>query len=216
MTEAIPKALVDVAGEPFIVHQLRLLRREGITKVVLCVGYLGDMLRDRVGDGANFGLEIHYSFDGEQLRGTGGALKRALPMLGDDFFVLYGDSYLDINYAQALAVFQTAGLPALMTVYRNAGRWDTSNVLYDGVKVIAYDKRHPTQDMQFIDYGLGILTAGIIGAWREETFDLADVYTRLAAAGALAGFETTRRFYEIGTHEGLKATDAYLRGTDNG
>lgn len=216
ITQTIPKALVDVAGEPFVFHQLRLLRREGFERIVLCVGYLGEMLRERIGDGTDFGLEIRYSFDGEKLLGTGGALKRALPMLGREFFVLYGDSYLDINYAEPLAAFRKAGLPALMTVYRNVGRWDTSNVLFDGARVVRYDKRHPTQDMQYIDYGLGILVTGIIGGWPEETFDLSDVYTRTAASRELAGFEAPRRFYEIGTREGLKETDAYLRERHNG
>ena len=212
LTQTIPKALVEVADAPFIVHQLRLLHREGIRDVILCLGYLGEMVRDRIGDGAEFGLKVAYSFDGEELRGTGGALKRALPLLGDSFFVLYGDSYLDIGYAAPLEAFRKSGLPALMTVYRNQGRWDTSNVLFDGAKVVRYDKRNPTPDMQYIDYGLGILSSEIIAGWPEETFDLAAVYTRLAGEGRLAGFEASRRFYEIGTYQGLRETDAYLKG----
>jgi NDP-sugar pyrophosphorylase family protein len=191
---------------------LRLLHREGIRDVILCLGYLGEMVRDRIGDGAEFGLKVAYSFDGEELRGTGGALKRALPLLGDSFFVLYGDSYLDIDYVAPLTAFRKSGLLALMTVYHNQGRWDTSNVLFDGAKVARYDKRNPTPDMQYIDYGLGILSSGIIAGWPEETFDLAALYAKLAGEGQLAGFEATRRFYEIGTHQGLRETDAYLKG----
>lgn len=213
ISETLPKALIAVAGEPFIAHQLRLLQREGVERVVLCVGHLGEMIRDFVGDGAGFGLKVDYGFDGDTLLGTGGALKRALPHLGDAFFVLYGDSYLDITYAPVLAAFRRAGAPALMTVFRNDGRWDTSNVLFDGSRVVRYDKRAPTPDMRYIDYGLGILTpATLVQRPAGTAFDLADVYAALADAGELAGYEVTRRFYEIGTPAGLAETDAYLKG----
>jgi D-sedoheptulose 7-phosphate isomerase len=182
---------------------------------VLCVGYLGEQVRDFVGDGSRFGLDVAYSFDGDVLMGTGGALRRALPLLGDTFFVLYGDSYLDVALAPIALAFRRQGLPALMTVFRNEGRWDTSNVLFDGVRVVRYDKRAPRPDMRYIDYGLGLLTGDVLA--RESTvqpFDLSDVYAALAAAGRLAGFEVTRRFYEIGTPSGLAETDQYLRGSD--
>src|SRR6266481_3446322 len=91
-----PKSMLVVAGEPFIAHQLRLFRREGLERVVLCVAHLGDQIEDFVGDGAKFGLSVNYSPDGETLMGTGGAVKKALPLLGDEFFITYGDSYLDI------------------------------------------------------------------------------------------------------------------------
>jgi NDP-sugar pyrophosphorylase family protein len=208
-----PKALIAVAGEPFIAHQLRLLRREGVERVVLCVGHLGEMIRGFIGDGRGFGLKVEYSFDGDKLLGTGGALKRALPLLGDAFFVLYGDSYLDIAYAPVLAAFRRARAPALMTVFRNDGRWDTSNVMFDGVRVVRYEKSAPTPDMRYIDYGLGILTpATLLHRPVGSAFDLAEVYRTLADAGELAGFEVTRRFYEIGTPAGLAETDAFLKG----
>ena len=158
VSERLPKSLVAVAGEPFIAHQLRLLRREGLERVVLCVGHLGEMIREFVGDGARFDLTVEYSFDGDRLLGTGGALRQALPLLPDTFFVLYGDSYLDIAFEPVLAAFRRCGAAAMMTVFRNEGRWDTSNVLFDGQRVVRHDKRAPTPDMQYIDYGLGIFT----------------------------------------------------------
>ena len=211
-TERVPKALLEVAGRPFVEHQLGLLRREGIDRVVLCVGFLGEMIESCVGDGTRFGLSVRYSFDGERLLGTGGALRRALPLLGEQFFVLYGDSYLDIAYAPVQAAYRRSGLPALLTVFRNEGRWDTSNVLFDGKRVVRYDKRSPAEDMKFIDYGLGILDGDILRAVKDETFDLSDLYTALAREGKLAGFEATRRFYEIGTPSGLAEADDHLRG----
>jgi N-acetyl-alpha-D-muramate 1-phosphate uridylyltransferase len=212
VAERIPKALFEVAGKPFIEHQLALLRREGIARVVLCVGFLGEMVEAHIGDGARFGLKVAYSFDGERLLGTGGALRRALPMLGENFFVLYGDSYLDIAYAPVQAAYRASGLPALMTVFRNEGRWDTSNVVFDGKHVMLHDKRHRTEDMKFIDYGLGVVSGDIIRAWKDEAFDLSDLYGSLAREGRLAGFEATTRFYEIGTPSGLAEADAHLRG----
>jgi len=212
VAERIPKALFEVAGKPFIEHQLALLRREGVDRVVLCVGFLGEMIEACIGDGARFGLAVSYSFDGEKLLGTGGALRRALPMLGEHFFVLYGDSYLDIAYAPVQAAYRQSGLPALMTVFRNEGRWDTSNVEFDGTHVVRHDKRHRTEDMKFIDYGLGVVSSDILRACEDEAFDLSDLYASLAQEGRLAGFEATRRFYEIGTPSGLAETDGYLRG----
>jgi MurNAc alpha-1-phosphate uridylyltransferase len=212
VTERIPKALIEVAGRPFVEHQLRLLQREGVRKVVLCVGYLGEMIEAVIGDGSRFGISVSYSFDGERLLGTGGALRRALPLLGQHFFVLYGDSYLDIAYAPVQATYRDSGLPALMTVFRNEGRWDTSNVLFDGSQVVRYDKRHPTPDMKFIDYGLGVLSSDLFDVAKEEVFDLSDLYAGLAGEGRLAGFEETQRFYEIGTPSGLAEADSHLRG----
>lgn len=212
VTQTIPKSLIEVAGRPFIDHQLELLRAEGIQNVVLCVGYLGEMIKTHVGNGGRFGLSVRYSFDGEKLLGTGGALRRALPLLGPEFFVLYGDSYLEIDYAAVQAAYRGSAKPALMTVFRNEGQWDTSNVLFDGVRIVRYDKRNPTADMKYIDYGLGILSNDLLKHRDNEAFDLADIYAELVAGGRLAGFEATKRFYEIGTPTGLALTDDHLKG----
>jgi MurNAc alpha-1-phosphate uridylyltransferase len=209
-TQTIPKSLIEVAGRPFIDHQLELLRAEGIKQVVLCVGYLGEMIESHIGDGERFGLSVRYSFDGEKLLGTGGALRRALPLLADDFFVPYGDSYLEIDYAAVQAAYRASAKPALMTVFRNEGQWDTSNVLFDGEKIVRYDKRNPTADMKYIDYGLGIVSSDLL-KHQSEAFDLADIYAELVAKGRLAGFEAKKRFYEIGTPSGLALTEGHLK-----
>ena len=130
ITEKIPKSLVPVAGKPFLAHQLELLHARGIRRAVLCIGHLGEMIQRDFGDGAAFGVKLDYSFDGEKLLGTGGAIKRALPLLGDEFFVLYGDSYLPVEYAPVAEFFHRSGKPGLMTVYRNEGSYDTSNVVF--------------------------------------------------------------------------------------
>lgn len=211
LTEDIPKSLVEVAGKPFIVHQLELLRHNGVQRVILCVGYLGEMIRDLLGDGRALGMHIDYVFDGSMLLGTGGALKQALPILGDVFFVLYGDSYLEIDYRAVHVAYEQDDKLGLMTVYRNDGRWDRSNVLFEDGRIVRYDKRHPTPDMCHIDYGLGVLHAeALADVPSNQVYDLADVYVGLLARDRLAGFEVNQRFYEIGSPTGLEETRRYL------
>ena len=141
VTEKIPKSLVPVAGKPFLAHQLELLRSRGICRAVLCVGYLGDMIQHDFGDGSAFGIQLDYSFDGPQLLGTGGAVKQALPLLGEEFFVLYGDSYLPVEYRSVAEFFRRSGKLGCMTVYRNEGRYDTSNVVFGDGEIAVYDKK---------------------------------------------------------------------------
>ena len=211
ITQTIPKALVDVAGMPFIVRQLDYLREEGVTHVVLCVGHLGEMIEEVVGNGAHLGLSVSYSYDGSLLLGTGGALKKALPLLSDHFFILYGDSYLPISYHEVQHRFEHCGRSALMTVLKNGDRWDKSNVLFVDGELIAYNKHKPHPDMSYIDYGLGLVSANLFASYPSDSpFDLADVYQDLSARKALAGFEVHDRFYEIGSHQGLKETNAYF------
>ncbi len=212
ITEKIPKLLVEVAGEPFFSHQIRLLKKNGLTKIVLCVGYLGEMIVEQYGDGSKWGVSIDYAFDGPKLLGTGGALIAALPRLGDAFYVLYGDSYLPVDYRAVGDFFLKSGQLGLMTVYENQGRYDTSNVEFTGGEIKTYDKKHRTPAMRHIDYGLGVFSAAAFdGFARDAVVDLAAVQTQLCARRQLAGFELKQRFYEIGSHEGLNELDALLR-----
>lgn len=207
-----PKALVDVAGEPFIAHQLRLLASKGVREAVLCIGHLGAPLKEYVGDGARFGLAVRYSEDGPALLGTGGALKKALPLLGPEFWVTYGDAYLDTDYAAVLRRFDAARPKALMTVYRNAGRWVPSNARFDGARVTVYDKEDRSGTLEHLDYGLLLVTPAALAAVPDgRPCDLAGVLQGLAAAGELAGFEAPERFYEVGTPEGLAGMTERIR-----
>jgi len=212
ITEKIPKLLVEVAGEPFFSHQLRLLRSAGLTHIVLCVGYLGQQIVDLYGDGAKWGVKIDYAFDGPKLLGTGGALIAALPKLGAAFFVLYGDSYLPIDYQAVGDFFLRSGQPGLMTVYENHGRYDTSNVWFEAGEIKVYDKKNKVPQMHHIDYGLGVFRAAAFDGFpRNAVVDLAEVQKSLVARHQLAGYEIKQRFYEIGSHEGLQELDALLR-----
>ncbi len=211
ITKTIPKALVEVAGKPFIERQLEYLRDQGITKIVLCIGYLGEMIQDVVGSGERFGIQVYYSPDGPTLLGTGGALKKALPMLGNEFFVLYGDSFLPVDFAEVQRGFKNSGQSALMTVFANGDQWDKSNVLFEAGTLIEYNKRNPRPEMAYIDYGLGVLAADVFSSYPHRTpFDLADLYENLSVKKQLAGMEVMQRFYEIGSHSGLKEMESYF------
>jgi NDP-sugar pyrophosphorylase family protein len=212
VTEKIPKLLVEVAGEPFFSHQLRLLQAAGLTRVVLCVGHLGEQIVARYGDGAKWGMQLEYVFDGPRLLGTGGALIQALPKLGDTFYVLYGDSYLPVDYQAVGDAFQRSGRLGLMTVYENRGRYETSNVEFEDGEIRRYDKRNAGPPMHHVDYGLGVFRAAAFdGFARDAVVDLAAVQQALVARHQLAGFEVKERFYEIGSPAGLTELDARLR-----
>jgi N-acetyl-alpha-D-muramate 1-phosphate uridylyltransferase len=204
-----PKGLIEVAGEPFLCHQLRQLADHGAERVVLCVGYLGELIEQRIGV-ERFGLQIAYSFDSPELDGTLGAIRRARRLLGERFLVLYGDTYLRIDYADAVAAWRAGGLPAMMSVLRNEGRFDVSNALYADGRVLAYDKLAPGAEMRWIDYGLGGLEQGALDLVPPETRELSGLYSRLARERLLCGFEVSERFFEIGTPAALAETDAHL------
>jgi len=206
-----PKALARVAGEPFAFHQLRLLARQGARRVVFCLGHLGEQIVDVVGDGAGFGLDVRYAFDGPDPVGTAGALRQALPLLGDAFIVTYGDAYLRIDHRAVQRAFEDGTLPGLMTVLENEGRWDASNAVFAEGRVTAYDKRQPPPGARWIDYGLLVFESRVFES--DEPADLSDVCSELAARGELGGFVARERFYEIGTPHALAETDAFLRGS---
>lgn len=211
LTETIPKALVDVNGEPFIAHQLRLLRSNGIERAIVCAAHLGEMIQEYIGDGGRFNLRVEFVFDGPRLLGTAGAVKRALPLLGQNFFVLYGDSYLPCDYRAVQTAFVENGRQALMTVFHNQGYWDTSNVEYAEGRIMAYNKRSPTPRMHYIDYGLGIFHRSVFTLVPDDqVYDLAVLYQVLLKAGQLAAYEVRQRFYEIGSFAGLEETRHYL------
>lgn len=211
ITETIPKSMMEVAGKPFLYHQLEWLRREGVERVVLCVGHLGDKICAAIGDGVMWALSVDYSLDGNKLLGTGGALKKALPKLGDAFFVLYGDCYLRCSFDDVEKAFRAAAKPALMTVLENCSRWDKSNVLLNANGLVYYNKRHPAPEMRHIDYGLTAISADVLASYGgDNVFDFADLLSTLSLRGELAGFEVKNRFYEIGSPEGLKETEEFL------
>ncbi len=211
ITEKIPKSLVPVAGRPFLAHQLEMLHTRGIRHVVLCIGFLGEMIQREFGNEA-CGIKLDYSFDGPKLLGTGGAIKRALPKLGEEFFILYGDSYLPLPYAPVAETFHRSGKLGLMTVYRNEGKYDTSNVVFRDGEIVVYDKKTKLPEMRHIDYGLSLFKASVFDAYAaDQIFDLAEVMGRLVREKQLAGYEVLERFYEMGSPAGLAELENLLK-----
>lgn len=212
LTERTPKSLLDVAGRPFAEHQMDVLAKHGLKDVLFCIGHHGEQVEQALGDGGRWGMRFRFVSDGEKLLGTGGAVRRVLGLAGPEFFVMYGDSYLECDYRDIERSFHESGRRGLMTVYRNDDLYDRSNVQFEDGRIVVYDKRHRTPAMRHIDYGLGVLTAEAFEPWNdnEEAFDLADVYARLVEQGQLAGYEVPTRFYEIGSAEGLADTRALL------
>jgi N-acetyl-alpha-D-muramate 1-phosphate uridylyltransferase len=213
VTEKVPKALLPIAGRPFIHWQLGLLAQQGINEVVMCIGHLGEQIQAAVGDGSGFGVTVRYSIDGDTLQGTGGALRRALPMLGAAFFVLYGDSYLRCSFAAAQTAYEASAALGLMTVLCNQDRWEKSNVLMRRGKVVEYDKHSPRAGMRHIDYGLSVLSKQALERTpANAAFDLGDLYGELASRGELAALTVNERFYEVGSVAGIEAAEGYLTG----
>jgi NDP-sugar pyrophosphorylase family protein len=214
---ALPKALIPIAGKPFVFYQLEWLARQGVRQAVLAVGYGGKAIVEAVGDGSRFGLSVVYADEGEALRGTGGALRfiADLKLLDPGFFVLYGDSYLPIELSPLWHASNNGQVPT-MAVMRNQGKWDKSNVAFRDGELVLYDKSVAdprAQGMDYIDYGISVLTRDAIvqGIAPGAVADLAELLNRLSREGRLRGYEVFERFYEIGSPQGLDDFESYIR-----
>ena len=205
------KVLIDVAGKPFISRQLNYLSDQGIKDIVICVGHLGNQIKNYIGNGSKYNLNVSYSDDRDRLLGTGGSIKKACQILGEHFFILYGDSFLPVNFSLIEKAYFQEKKPALMTVLKNKGRWDKSNAYFKD-KCVKYNKKKPQKNMDYIDYGLNIVRNSIFSDFpSNEVFDLADVFENLSNKSLLAGFEIYDRFYEIGSINGLNDTIEFFK-----
>jgi NDP-sugar pyrophosphorylase family protein len=212
IADSTAKAMVTVAGAPFIDHQLRLLASRRVKRVVLCVSHLHEQIEHHVGDGAQFGLHVEYSYDGSTRLGTGGAVRRALPKVGAEFAVMYGDTYLNIDFCDVYKSFKASGAQGLMTVLANSDRWDKSNILFRDGRIEKYDKDNSAKEMKHIDYGLILLSSDAFkNLAAPEAFDLTLLFQDMIARAQMAGHEVFQRFYEIGSPEALEETERYLR-----
>ena len=211
-TRTVPKSLLDICGRPFIDWQLELLYRQGHTHIVLCLGHLGALVEQHVRSGVRTDMFIDFSYDGVLPLGTGGALRQALPLLPDAFMVLYGDSYLPISLDEVTTAWMHSGRPCLMTIYPNHSALDVSNVEYVPDSVFFYDKKNPNAQMQYIDYGLSILSKQAVLTYSAQgAFDLSDLYHDLVNTGQMQAHEVAQRFYEIGSPSGRIQTESYLQ-----
>lgn len=211
LTELVPKSLIEIQHRPFIDWQLRLLSRSGIEKVLICLGHKSEMIQDFVGDGARYGINVVYSFDGPNQLGTGGAIRKALPLLRDEFMVMYGDSYLPTDFKAVEAAFRSIGKPALMTVFYNKGSFDVSNVLFVNGDLKKYSKADPMPDMSHIDYGVSTFKRSVFESYAQNVpIDLSNICQDLSYSGSLAGYEVRERFYEIGSLGGIDDFREYV------
>lgn len=210
LSQTTPKSLILVHEEPFIAHQLRLLKSQGFKKVILCIGYLGNLIRAYVKNGKQFGLSVTYSEDGEQLLGTAGALYKASSLVPESFFVLYGDSYLMVDFKVIQKAFERQSKPALMTVFKNNNTGDISNIEYGGKHIIKYDKKNKTINMNYIDFGLSLFKKNIFNSL-NPFYDLDDLYKKLLIDNQLASYEVFQRFYEIGSIDGLNEFKNFIK-----
>jgi NDP-sugar pyrophosphorylase family protein len=210
VTLEIPKSLIDINGKPFIQHQIDLLRSKGISNVVLCLGNFAKPIEDYLGDGSSNSVNVKYSYDGETLLGTGGALKKAFPLVSDPFMILYGDSFLNIEYIDILNYFNNFDKSGLMTVLKNENKWDKSNIIFRDGNIIKYDKVDDAE-FEYIDYGFSILRKEAFTPYMEsDKFDLKDVFKDLISKNQMLGYEVYNRFYEIGSFKGIEETKEYL------
>jgi len=211
-TRSIPKALLPIAGRPFLAWQLEALRRSGFSEVLLCISHLGEQIREFLGDGSAFGVSAAYSEDGPKLLGTGGALRRALDLLQPRFLVTYGDSYLPFDYSAPLRDLATHSQAlGTMSVFENAGAWDQSNTEVRGEHVVRYEKGASDAALRYIDYGAIALCREVVAERPESVaFGLDQVQTELARVGKLRAYIAAERFYEVGSELGIRDLEAKL------
>lgn len=209
ITATIPKILIPIAGRPFIYHQLELFERQGIKKVVYCLGHMGNMVVDAL-QNFRIGIDIQFSFDGSTLLGTGGAIRNAIPRLGDKFLVTYGDSYLRTELFPIIKKFDFLETGGLMCVYKNLNEFDNSNVIYKNETIVDYNKCY-SPDMEYIDYGLMMFLSSAFDCFKsEESFDLSDLLRTLVKKNQLGGYEVFERFYQIGSTAGIAELENYF------
>lgn len=209
-TETVPKALLEVAGRPFVDWQLELLARSGCDEVVFCIAHLGEQIRAHVGDGRRFGVTVTYVVD--ELLGTAGALRAAMPHLADVFLVTYGDSYLPFDYGEPVRILRAHDdCDGVLAIYNNAGKYEISNVATDGTWVLRYDKRVRDPSFDHVDYGAMALRREVVAGLPPGKLGLDGVQTDLAARHRLRACVARERFYEIGSPGGLAELDAYLK-----
>jgi MurNAc alpha-1-phosphate uridylyltransferase len=212
ISKTTPKSLIDIAGKPFVDWQIGLLKKNGYKNVVFCLSHKSKEIQEYLGNGSQFNLNIEYSLDGDKQLGTGGAIKKALPILGKNFAVIYGDSYLPIQYSDPENFFVNSQSLAVMTVYKNQNQFDKSNIDFSSGKVINYDKMDIKSSSNYIDYGLTYFNSSVFDQMPVgKAFDLSIVLKMLTQEKKLDGYEVFERFYEVGSLEGVKELSEILR-----
>lgn len=208
-TLGVPKSLILINDKPFIYWQLKQLKEQNTKNIILCLGKHSKQIIDYLELNSKFGLNIKYSLEKEKL-GTGGAISNVYSKLDDYFGILYGDSYLQINFKRIEKYYKKKNKLGLMTVYKNNGLYDRSNIIYKNKKIVKYEKELQDDEMKFIDYGFGIIDKSVFRK-RRGNFDLANIYKELLSKNELASYRVKKRFYEIGSFQGMEETSEFLK-----
>jgi len=212
LTKKIPKSMMRFEGKPFLEKQLDLLKKNRIFDIVLCVGYKAEQIKKYFGDGKNFGVEIKYSSDKKRLLGTGGALKKAENLLEDSFLVMWGDSYLPFNFQKAIKFFKKSNKPGMMIVFKNLNKYEPSNVEVKNNLVKSYSKKRKTKKMKYIDYGISIYRKEVLKHLpKNQICDLTKLQQALIKKRQLLAYPAEKRFYQIGSPDGLEELKNYIK-----
>ena len=212
LTKKIPKSMMRFEGKPFLEQQLDLLKKNRIFDIVLCVGYKAEQIKKYFGDGKNFGVEIKYSSDKKRLLGTGGALKKAENLLEDSFLVMWGDSYLPFNFQKAIKFFKKSNKPGMMIVFKNLNKYEPSNVEVKNNLVKSYSKKRKTKKMKYIDYGISIYRKEVLKYLpKNQVCDLTKLQQALIKKRQLLAYPAEKRFYQIGSPDGLEELKNYIK-----
>jgi len=204
-----PKSLIKINNHPFLYHQLIYLEKQGIKEVIICAGHLGFKIKKFI-EKKKINLKIKYFNDGKKLLGTGGAIKKILPFVKNNFFVMYGDSYLPINFRNVQKLYINSKKLGLITIYKNKNKLDKSNIILKSGNIY-YDKFKPIKGMHYIDYGLNILNKRVFKYFNlKKKFDLAEVLNLISKKNLLTFMLVKKRFYEIGSLHGIKDTEDFL------
>lgn len=207
-----PKSMIKINNKPFLEYQIEILKKNSIKDIVLCVGYLAEKIKSYFGNGKKLGVNIRYSYDGDKPLGPIGALKNAEPILDDVFFIMYGDSYLTVDYKKVHRFFMKQDKLGLMVVYKNYDKYDKSNIAIKDDLVVGYGKNNSTDDMIYIDYGTSILCKKALDIVpKDKMYSTGEFFSELIKKRELLCFEAKKRFYHIGTPESLEEFNDFIR-----
>lgn len=206
-----PKALLTIGEKPFIEWQVRWLKKLGMTKLILSIGHGGELIENFLNTLSDLNLEIKIVYDGPTLLGTGGAVKKSLGLLEENFFVTYGDSFLFFDGIKMMNAHLDSQKPITMMVYKNKNQGDKSNVSILNSEMI-YDKKNIKPDMDYIDYGVSAFQRKyFLQNSNQDIFDLADLVSKASYKNEVFPYFAKHMFFEVGSPQGLENLSQFLR-----
>ena len=215
LTDNITKPMVEVGGKPFVEYLILLLKENGIKSILFLAGYLGNKIEDYFCDGSKWRVKIDYSFE-EKPIGTGGAVRLAKGKLEKNFFLLFGDSYLAIDYRGMAKEYMGSKRKAMLAIYDNSNETDVPfNVMIDKSKeiVTVYNKRKDNPpSFKYCDAGVIAVDRQVVDLIEEKKFISFEeaIYPRIISEEGLGYYMAECRFYDIGTIQRFKVFEQYI------